>query len=164
MQVRRVIYPLLDRDLARIATPEYDGGPLREHTIVPIEGVGVMHVLTEVSDDNPRFGFTDVTLARYTDGELDAPIPVAGSVCESPVTPCMHEHWCDLERLIRCVQGDTKTLCVLDIDWEIDDDDDIEEPMQSPDASPFSDPGLTPRILKIAALAEITPVGIIPLD
>ena len=38
----------------------------------------------------------------------------------------MDEHWCDLERLIRCVQGDTEALVHLDIDWEIDDD--IDEP------------------------------------
>ena len=119
-----------------------------------------MHVYTEVSDANPRFGFTDVTLARYRDGELEAPIPIAGSVSESSVALCMHEHWCDLERLIRCVQGDSKTLFVLDIDWEIDDDDDIDEPARSPDESPFSDPGLTPRILEIAALAENTGVGV----
>ncbi|MDH6199093.1 hypothetical protein M2272_005760 [Mycobacterium frederiksbergense] len=155
MKVQRTIYPLLDRDVARMTPFSYVSQAFREHTDVPIEGVGVVHVVTEVTDGNPRFGFTDVTLARYRDGELIPPVPVAGSVCESPVAHCMHEHWCDLERLIRCIQGDTKTLFILDIDWEIDDD---EEPMQSSGESPTPDPGLTPRILEIAELAENTPV------
>lgn len=99
--------------------------------------------------------FTDVTLARYRDGDLAAPVPLAGSVCESTVARCMHEHWCDLERLIRCVRGDTKTLYILDIDWEIDDVDD-------PDDSAEPDPGLTPRILEIAELAKTTPVESVP--
>lgn len=149
------MFPSLNRYVARMATSSHPDGPLREHTTVPIEGVGVMHVHTEVSDDNPRFGFTDVTLARYRDGELEAPVPVASSVCESHIAPCMHEHWCDLERLIRCVHGDSDTLFVLDIDWEIDDED-IDEPNLSPDGSAAPDPGLTPRILEIAALGDYT--------
>ncbi len=153
MQVHRVIYPVLDRDLLRIDPSSYQNHEFREHTAVPIEGVGIVHVTTEVPDADPRYGFTDVTLARYRDGELMAPVPLAGSVCESTVVECMHEHWCDLERLIRCVRWDTKTLYVLDIDWEIDDDD-ADEPAD--ESCP--DPGMTPRILEIAELAKTNPV------
>ncbi|WP_131811690.1 hypothetical protein [Mycolicibacterium peregrinum] len=93
----------------------------RERAEIPIEGVGVVQVVTEVSTADLRYGFTDVVLARYQDGELTSPVPLAGSVCESTVAGCMHENWCDVERLIRCIRGDTKTLYVLDIDWEIDE-------------------------------------------
>lgn len=155
MLAQRVIYPVLDRDLIRIAHLSYPDHEFREHAEIPIEGVGVVHVATEVSDAVPRFGFTDVTLVRYRNGALTTPTPLAGSVCESTVARCMHEHWCDLERLIRCVRGDTKTLYVLDIDWEIDDDTDDSD--QSFDES-CPDPGLTPRILKIAELARTRPV------
>ena len=85
--------------------------------------------------------------------------PLAGSVCESAVARCMHEHWCEAERLIRCVQGDTATLCVLDIDWEIDDEDDP-DPLSEGNSS--ADPGLTPRILEIAQRAQNTRVGDAP--
>lgn len=43
----------------------------------------------------------------------------------------MHEHWCDLERLIRCIQGDRDALSLLDIDYELGDD--IDEPPKSLD-------------------------------
>ncbi|TPW93353.1 hypothetical protein [Mycolicibacterium fortuitum] len=155
MQVQRVIYPVLDRDLARIALLSYPDDAFREHAEFPIEGVGVAYVVTEVSPADPRYGLTDVTLARHRGGELTAPVPLAGSVCESTVARCMHEHWCDVERLIRCVRGDTKTLYVLDIDWEIDDVDD-------PDDSDGPDPGLMPRILEIAEIAKTTPVESVP--
>ncbi|NOR03444.1 hypothetical protein HGK72_25685 [Mycolicibacterium fortuitum] len=155
MQVHRVIYPVLDRDLDRIASLSYPDQTYREEAELPIEGVGVVNVVTEVSPADPRYGFTDVTLARYRGGELTAPVPLAGSVCESTVARCMHEHWCDVERLMRCVRGDTKTLYVLDIDWEIDDVDDS-------DCSDEPDPGLTPRILEIAEIAKTTPVEGVP--
>lgn len=127
--------------------------------MIPIEGVGVVQVVTEVSTADLRYGFTDVVLARYRDGALTEPVPLAGSVCESTVARCMHEHWCDLERLIRCVRGDTKTLYVLDIDWEIDDE--IADSDQSSDEC-HPGPGLTPRILEIAELAKTRPVDSIP--
>lgn len=161
MQVHRVIYPVLHRDLARVAAFSNQSRRFRERTEVPIEGVGVVHVVTEVPDTDPGYGFTDVTLARYRDGELTPPIPLAGSVCESTVVQCMHEHWCDLQRLIRCVRADAKTLCVLDIDWEIEDDD-IEDAEQPSDES-CPDPGLTPRILAIAERAWTRHVGSGPL-
>ena len=100
-----MIYPTLDRDLARMAAFSNDDQMLREYTEVPIEGVGVVHVLTEVCDDDPGYGFSDVTLARYRDGKLAAHIPITGSVCESAMTRCMHEHWCDLERLNQIRSG-----------------------------------------------------------
>lgn len=155
MQETRAIYPTLNRDLIQISSPSYPDCAFRERAEIPIEGVGVVQVVTEVSAADLRYGFTDVVLARYRDGELTEPVPLAGSVCESTVARCMHEHWCDLERLIRCVRGDTKTLYVLDIDWEIDDSD------QSSDEC-HPDPGLTPRILEIAELAKTRPVDSIP--
>lgn len=147
----------MDRDLARISAFSYPGGEFRERTEIPIEGVGVVHVVTEISDTDPVYAFTDVTLARYRGGELTPPIPLAGSVCESTAARCMHEHWCDLQRLIRCIRADTKTLCVLDIDWEIEDDD-IED-ADEPSAESCADPGLTPRILEIAERARTRPLG-----
>ena len=152
MQVGLVIYPTLDRDLARMAAFSNDDQTLRQHIEVPIEGVGVVHVLTEVRDDDPGYGFSDVTLARYANGKLAAHIPITGSVCESAVARFMHEHWCDLKRLIRCVQGDTEALYVLDIDWEIDED--IDQQLQSPDESQCSDSGRTPRVLALIARAD----------
>ncbi|WP_133259063.1 hypothetical protein [Mycolicibacterium sp. GF69] len=50
-------------------------------------------------------------------------VPVTGSVCEKMVARCMHEHWCDVERLVRCIRGGVKALYIGDIDYEIDDDD-----------------------------------------
>lgn len=161
MQVHRVIYPVLDRDLARIDSFSYTNQAFREHAEYPIEGVGVVHVITEVSNADPRYGFSDVTLAHYRDGALTAPIPLAGSVCESTVARCMHEHWCDLERLIRCVRGDSKTRFVLDIDWEIDLDD-LDDSDRSDEDCP--DPGLTPRILEIAERAKNRAVGTVPIE
>ncbi|BBX88392.1 hypothetical protein H5U98_25530 [Mycolicibacterium boenickei] len=158
MQVHRAIYPVLDRDLARISSFSYPSGGFRERTEIPIEGVGIVRVVTEVPDADPGYGFTDVTLARYRDGELTPPIPLAGSVSESTVARCMHEHWCDLQRLIRCIRADTKTLCILDIDWEIDDDD--VEDADEPSTESCPDPGLTPRILEIAERARTTRLGI----
>jgi hypothetical protein len=43
-------------------------------------------------------------------GRLAEPTALTGSVCESPVALSMHEHWCDLERLINCVRGDSKAF------------------------------------------------------
>lgn len=152
MQVRLVIYPTLDRDLARLTDDSNADQTLRQHTQVPIEGVGVVHVLTEVPNNDPGHGFSDVTLARYNDRRLAEHIPITGSVCESAMAPFMHEHWCDLQRLVRCVQGDSKALYILDIDWELDDD--IDQPHELPDECQGSDPGLTPRISALIARAE----------
>ena len=147
-----MIYPILGRDIARIAGSSYEGEARRRHTEVPIEGVGVAHVLTEVPDDDPGYGFSDVTLARFRDGALEAHIPITGSVGESALAWRMHEHWCDLERLIRCVQGDRDALSLLDIDYELDDDIDGSSP--SVDGPQGTDPGLTPRVLALIARAK----------
>lgn len=152
MQVRRMIYPHSSRDIARIAGSSYEEEARRRHTEVPIEGVGVVHVLTEVPDDDPGYGFSDVTLARFRNGALEEHIPITGSVGESAMARCMHEHWCDPERLIRCVQGDRDALSLLDIDYELGDD--IDETPQSLDRSQGADPGLTPRVLALIARAE----------
>lgn len=158
MQVRRVIYPILDRDIARIAGSSYEGEAQRRRTEVPIEGVGVVRVLTEVPDDDPGYGFSDVTLARFRDGAVEAHIPLTGSVGESSLARCMHEHWCDLERLIRCVQGDRDALSLLDIDYELD------ESSQPFDDTQGADPGLTPRVLALIARAESRCVQVPDLD
>ncbi|MGV0646322.1 hypothetical protein ABQE44_23290 [Mycolicibacterium sp. XJ2546] len=141
MQAATSIYPTLDRDLARVSKD--DEPPSRVHTQIPVEGVGVVHVITEVDTDS-GYAFSDVTLARYRDGELTEHIPLVGSVCESLVARCMHEHWCDVERAIRCVHRDMETLCVLDIDWEMDDDESV------PDHSVEDiDSRETPRVLAL---------------
>lgn len=132
-----------------------------DDTEVPIEGIGVVHVLTEVTDDDPGYGFSDVTLARFRDGALEEHVPVTGSVCESAMVRCMHERWCDLERLIRCIQGDRDALSLLDIDYELDD---IDEPPQPFDRAQGADPGLTPRVLALIARAESRCVQIPDLD
>ena len=109
----------------------------------------MVHVLTEVTDDDPGYGFSDVTLARYNGGVFDEHIPITGSTCESVVARCMHEHWCDLQRLIRCVQGDTDTLSLLDIDWELGPSTQLlDEPAPS-DAG-----GRTSRVLALIQRAE----------
>ncbi|OBB28954.1 hypothetical protein [Mycolicibacterium elephantis] len=142
MQAATSIYPTLNRDLARISNTD---DPLqRIHTQIPIEGVGVVHVITEVDPDDPGYAFSDVTLARYRDGELVEHIPLVGSVCESLVARCMHEHWCDVERAIRCVHRDMEVLCLLDMDWELDDDESPPDPLVE-----GSDPGETPRVLAL---------------
>ena len=81
MQDDRVIYPTLDRDRVRGVDP--DGNILVEtlqHAQFPIEGAGVVHVVTELPDTDPGYGYTDVTLARYVNGDLLDHIPVTGSV------------------------------------------------------------------------------------
>jgi len=157
-----MIYPLLSRDIARMTGSSYEEEARRRHTEVPIEGVGVVHVLTEVPDDDPGYGFSDVTLARFRNGALAEHIPVTGSVCEGAMARRMHEHWCDLERLIRCVQGDRDALSLLDIDYELDDD--IDESSQSVDDPHGAAPGRTPRVLALIARAESRCVQIRDLD
>ena len=80
--------------------------------------------MTETTPDDLGYAYSDVTLVRFRHGEPVEHVPVTGSVCEKMVARSMHEHWCDVERLTRCVQGSVKALFVGDIDWEIDDDDD----------------------------------------
>lgn len=149
MLVELVIYPTLDRDIDRLAAPSYHNRAGRQHAEVPIEGVGVVHVITEVTDDDPGYGFTDVTLERYRNGVLHDHIPVTGSTCESAVAEYMHQHWCDPVRLIKCIRGDTDALYLLDIDFELD-----QLLPQSPDAAQSADTDTTPRVLALIARAK----------
>lgn len=78
-----------------------DGDPMAvRHTRVPIEGLGVAHVVT-----NPVVASTDVLLWRY-----DGSTPVEcthWSSCggSSAAAQDMHAFWCDLETLTLCVRG-----------------------------------------------------------
>ncbi len=130
---------------------------LRWHTEFPMEGAGVVHVLTEATVDDLGYAYSDVTLVRYRHGEPVAHVPVTGSVCEKMVARCMHEHWCDVERLARCLRGGLKALFIGDIDYELDDDD-AEQESDTADCVDDADPGLTPRIQAIIARAEGRPV------
>ncbi|MGV0872054.1 hypothetical protein [Mycolicibacterium sp. XJ879] len=150
MQAATSIYPTLDRDLARSSNA--GDSLLRLHTRVPIEGVGVVHVITEVDPDDPGYAFSDVTLARYRDGELAEYVPLVGSVCESVVAQCMHEHWCDVDRAIRCVDRDMETLCLLDMDWELDDESGLDQSVED------VDPAETPRLHALYTRALGRPV------
>jgi hypothetical protein len=42
---------------------------------------------------------------------------LTGSITERDAALEMHTHWCDLERLIKCVQDDREALHLLDIDY-----------------------------------------------
>jgi hypothetical protein len=150
MQVRLVIYPGPQSNPAPGAARGRNDLTLLEHTEIPIEGVDVVHVITEVCEDDPGYAFSDVTLQRYVGGRLAEPTALTGSVCESPIALSMHEHWCYPERLINCVRGDSKALHILDIDYGLD----IDEPIPSPDESQRSGPGPTPRVRSLIARAE----------
>ena len=153
MKDRLSIYLGTQNDPGRRAAYGCDDLTLLKHSEIPIEGVGVVHVITEVCDDDPGYAFSDVTLQRYVGGRLAEPTALTGSVCESTAALSMHEHWCDLERLINCVRGDREALHILDIDYDLDIDD-TDEPVPSPDESPCSHSGRTPRILSLIARAE----------
>lgn len=148
---------MLDRDLARGDIISNYRRTFRWHAERPIEGVGVVHVVTEATIDDLGYAFSDVTLVRYRHGQPVEHVPVTGSVCEKVVARSMHEHWCDVQRLTRCVRGDGKTLCVGDIDYEIDDDDEDVDPDKS--VNPYTaHPGWTPRVEAIFARAGGRPV------
>jgi hypothetical protein len=72
---------------------------MKQHTKVPIEGVGVVHVITKPSD-NPEYAETDVMLSRYNGGTPLECTYLTGSITERDAALEMHTHWCDLERLI----------------------------------------------------------------
>jgi hypothetical protein len=166
MQDKRAIYPTLNRDLARLRSAHSNATVAAwRHTQFPIEGAGVVHVVTELPDSDPDYGYADITLARYANGDLVDHIPLTGSVGEGALAGFMHEHWCNLGRLIGCVQGNTKALFILDIDWEIEDDDDDEELSRSQkDNSEHPDPGLTSRIVALIDRAESNHVHVRDLD
>ena len=121
------------------------------------------NAVTELPDSDPGYGYADITLACYANGDLVDHIPLTGSVCEEALAGFMHEHWCDLERLVRCVQGDGEALFILDIDYEIDDEDD-ELSRSNEDESEYPDPGLTPRIMALIDRAESNRVRVRDLD
>jgi len=89
---------------------------MNQHTKVPIEGVGVVHVITKPSD-NPEYAKTDLMLSRHNGGTPLECTYLTGSITERDAALEMHTHWCDLERLIKCVQGDREALHLLDIDY-----------------------------------------------
>jgi hypothetical protein len=109
-----------------------------------MEGVGVVQAITESTEDDPGYAYSDVTLVRYER--------------ETTVARCMHEHWCDVERLTRCIRGDAKTLFVGDIDYELEDDD-YDEGQADPPQDPYEvDHACPVRIKEIYARAEGRPV------
>jgi hypothetical protein len=131
---------------------------LRLHDSIPIEGVGVVHVVTQATEDDLEYAYSDVTLIRYEHGQPAEHVPVAGSVCEKMVARCMHEHWCDLERLTRCVRGDVQALFIGDIDFELEDDED-EEVEVNATPNPYEvHPDWSFRVKAIYARAERRPV------
>lgn len=146
MQDNRTIYPTLNRDLARLHNAHSNCVVAAwRHAQFPIEGAGVVHVVTELPDGDPGYGYSDITLARYATGDLLDHAPLTGSVCEGAMAGFMHEHWCNIGRLIACVRGNTKALFILDIDWEIGDDDVDEGHFHVQEGeSELPDPGLTP--------------------
>ena len=167
MQDKRAVYPTLDRDVTRLTSHCSNVGDTVtwRHAEFPIEGAGVVHVVTELPDSDPQYGYTDVTLACYANGNLVDHIPLSGSVCEGAMTGFMHEHWCDLGRLMRCVRGSTKALFILDIDYELDDDEEGDELSQSnEDESGYPGPGPTPRIAALIDRAESKRVVVRDLD
>jgi hypothetical protein len=89
---------------------------MEQHTKVPIEGVGVVHVITKPGD-NPEYAETDVMLSRHNGGTPLECTYLTGSITERDAALEMHAHWCDLERLIKSVQGDREALHLLDIDY-----------------------------------------------
>lgn len=150
MQVRILGYPSWQRSSDPVGPAEADDfrSPGRCDEF-PIEGLGIVHVTTEVPDDDPNYAYTDVFVQRYRDGQLTNPVRLIGSVCERPYTLSMHTHWSDVERLCRCVRGDRATLWLRDVDWETDD----ESPQSEGNAD--AEDGYTPRVR--ALLSRVSP-------
>ena len=67
---------------------------MKQHTKVPIEGVGVVHVITKPSD-NPDYAETDMMLSRYNGGTPVESSYLTGSITERDAALEMHKHWCD---------------------------------------------------------------------
>ena len=152
-----MIYPTLDRDLARddiISNLYYT---FRWHATFPIEGAGGVHVWTTATIGDAKYAYSDVTLVRYRHGRPVEHVPVTGSVCEKMVARCMHEHCCDVERLTRCVRGGVKALYIGDIDWEIDDGGTEPIDGETEDLEDL-DPGGASRVEAIIARAQDRPV------
>ena len=81
---------------------------------MPIEGVGVVHVITKPSD-NPEYADSDVMLSRYNRGTPLECTYLTGSITERDAALQMRTHWCALERLNKRGQGDREALHLLDI-------------------------------------------------
>ena len=64
---------------------------MKQHTKVPIEGVGVVHVITKPSD-NPEYAQTDVMLPRHNGGTPRECTCVTGSITERDAAPEMKAH------------------------------------------------------------------------
>ena len=83
MEDRLSIYPGVQSVPALRAAYGCDDFTLLQHFEIPIEGVGVVHVITEVCDDDPGYAFSDVTLQRHVGGRLAEPTALTVSVCDS---------------------------------------------------------------------------------
>jgi hypothetical protein len=59
---------------------------------VPIEGVGVVHVITKPSD-NPEYAETDVMLSRYNGGTPLECTYLTGSITARTAALEMHAQW-----------------------------------------------------------------------
>lgn len=84
----------------------------RLHTRVPIEGAGVVHVVTD-----PDVAATDVILWRYRDNTPIECAHLTGSVGGADMAKDMHTYWCDLETLSLCVMGVPYALHIIDMDY-----------------------------------------------
>lgn len=143
------MYPSWHRSSDPVGPAEADAflSPGRRDQI-PIEGVGILHVFTEVPNDDPCFAYTDVFVQAFRGGQLKRPGRLVGSVCERPFALSMHTHWSDVERLCRCVRGDGDALCLQDIDWEIG----IDPPQLEGTAEPEDDDAPDVEALYLRAL------------
>ena len=79
----RRIAPGTRRDSAFNVPSENGDLKMKQHTKVPIEGVGVVHVITKPSD-NPEYAETDVMLSRYNGGTPLACTYLTGSITGRP--------------------------------------------------------------------------------
>lgn len=150
MTTALLIYPPFERaaDPVGPMDPSQFSG---RYDTVGIEGVGVVHVMTEIPADHPEHAVTRVVVQQHRDGEFLDPVPVTGSVSDSWFALSMHTHWCDTERLIRCLRGEREPLTLSDIDWGTDDADDAGD--SSDDVDWRHHPGLTPDVQALIAQA-----------
>ena len=98
--------------------PLYNRGlPMKLHTKVPIEGAGVIHVVTKPIECPSGSWETDVTLWRYSSGAVAARVHLTGSGTPAISAQDMHTYWCDLETLTLCVMGVRYALHIIDLDY-----------------------------------------------
>lgn len=60
---------LPNAELRSGSTSNEDVPPLRPHIQIPIKGVGIVYIITEADPGDSGYAFSDVSLARYRDGE-----------------------------------------------------------------------------------------------